>query len=153
MSEFTRNVLVAFVASVVIGLALFGAVFFVGSRRDADASLSWGEAMAAATFAFFVMFWFYGVIPHQWLTWADNELAWRTDKVFAGPGGVLQSNAAGGNSPVVLSYQVARDIIAVLIYVVGLGMQIYVWAWWNDRKKPKEAVVPSSRYGRPLVKS
>jgi len=141
--------LVAFVVSLLIGLGLFGAIFFFGSRRDADATLSWGEAMVAAAFAFFLMFWFYGVIPHQWLTWADNELGWRSDALLLGPGSTTLETVF----PLTITKLVFRDIIAVLIYVIGLGMQIFVWAWWNDRKKPKEAVVPASRYGRPLVKS
>jgi hypothetical protein len=48
-----------------------------------------------------------------------------------------------------------RDLIAVLIYGIGLGLQIWLWAWWNDRKKRAEAaaaVVPTSSYGRPLVR-
>ena len=39
------------------------------------------------------MFWVYGVVPHQWLTWADNELNWRADKILFGPGRHLQEPA------------------------------------------------------------
>jgi hypothetical protein len=141
--------LVAFVVSTVVGFALFGLIFYVGSRRDPAASMSWGEAMAAAAFAFFLMFWFYGVIPHQWLTWADNELGWRSDALLIGPGSTTLDNVV----PLTINKQTIRDIVAVVIYVIGLGMQIYVWAWWNDRAKPKDEIVPASRYGRPLVKS
>lgn len=145
--------MVAFVISTLIGFVLLGAIFWYGARRETDAPLTWGEAMAAATFGFFLLFWFYGVIPHQWLTYADNELGWRSDKILVGPGGFLKAQADGGFMPFTTTYLVVRDVIATLIYVVGLGLQIFLWAWWNDRKKPKEEVVPASRYGRPLVKT
>lgn len=145
--------MVAFVVSTLIGLALYGAIFWVGSKREVDATITWGEAMVAATFAFFLMFWFYGVIPHEWLSWADNELGWRSDKFLNGPGDIFKSTAVGGHLPLTLTYLVVRDIIASTIYVVGLGMQIFAWSWWNKRGQPKDAVVPTSRYGRPLVKT
>ena len=43
----------------------------------------------------------------------------------------------------------------LLGFGVALGLMIWIWAWWNDRKKKAEAaaaVVPTSTYGRPLVK-
>ena len=79
-----------------------GVVAFVGSvarrHRDERSALSstpsaarsgtpltWGEAMVAATYVFFLMFWVYGVVPHQWLTWAQNELKWRSDAIARRP--------------------------------------------------------------------
>ena len=83
------------------------------------------------------------MIPHQWLQWGDGSLGWRTDKHLADP---------TGNQPFTITYQTLRDLIAVIIYGVGLALQILVWAMWNDRGKRKPAEVPASRYGRPLVR-
>jgi len=50
---------------------------------------------------------------------------------------------------------VLRDLIAVLIYVVFLGGQMALWAWWQKRGKKAEAaaqIEPTSDYGRPLVR-
>ena len=51
-------------------------MLWYGRRRPVGAPLSWGEAIAAATLVFGLMFWSYGVVPHQWLQWANNELQW-----------------------------------------------------------------------------
>src|SRR3546814_5497773 len=34
----------------------------------------------------------YGVVPHQWITLADNEWSWRSDRLVAGPWGILEAN-------------------------------------------------------------
>ena len=33
-----------------------------------------------------------------------------------------------------------------------LALHVAAWAIWQDRAKPKAEVVPTSEYGRPLVK-
>ena len=144
--------MVAFVTSTIIGIIGLALVVWYGkTRRQPGAPLTWGEANVAAAYAFFLMFWWYGVIPHQWLTWADNELNWRPDALLAGPGSGTLDNVV----PFTLNKQHIRDLVAVAIYGVGLGLQIWIWAWWNDRKKKADeraAIQPTSTYGRPLVK-
>jgi hypothetical protein len=135
--------LVAFICTLLVGFAGVAAVVLFGRRRPVGAPLSWGEAMAAAVFAMFLFVWWYAVIPHQWLTWAGNELGWRTDKLLLEP---------TGTQPLTVSYQAVRDLVAVVIYGVGIALHVGLWALWNDRGKRKPAEVPASRYGRPLVR-
>lgn len=135
--------MVAFICTLLVGFAGVAAVVLFGRRRPVGAPLSWGEAMAAAVFAMLLFVWWYAVIPHQWLTWAGNELGWRTDKLLLEP---------TGNQPLTVSYQAVRDLVAVVIYGVGIGLHVGLWALWNDRGKRKPAEVPASRYGRPLVR-
>lgn len=148
--------MVAFVTSSLIGIIGIVAVVVYGkTRRQPGDPLTWGEANLAATYTFFMMFWWYGVIPHQWLTWADNELNWRPDRLLFAVGDILKPQAEGGWLPFTLNWLHVRDIVAVLIYAVGLGLQIWIWAWWNDREKKataQAAIEPTSSYGRPLVK-
>ena len=66
--------MVAFVISVMISVLLVAPIMVYARRRPIDAELTWGEAMVAATYVFFLLFWVYGVVPHQWLQWADSEL-------------------------------------------------------------------------------
>ena len=47
--------------------------------------------MAAATFAFVLFNLWYGVIPHQWITLADNEWGWRSDRIVSGPFELLRA--------------------------------------------------------------
>lgn len=146
--------MVAFVASLLITLALVAFIVPLAKRRPVGTALTWGESMAAAIYVFFTMFWIYAMVPHLWLTWSGNELNWRPDKLLTGPWGILKTQTAGGWNPISLNYQVIRDIIAVLIYVVALGLNMYLWAWWQNRGKRAAAVpeIATSDYGRPLVK-
>lgn len=135
--------MVAFISTLLVGFAGVAAVFLYGRRRPVGAPLSWGEAMAAALIAMFLFLWWYGVIPHQWLTFAEGELSWRGDKLILEPTAV---------QPITVSYQTLADLIAVAIYGVGLVFHVALWAVWNDRGKKKPAAIPASRYGRPLVR-
>jgi hypothetical protein len=137
---------VAFVVSLVVLIASVAVVPAYARRRPVGAPLTWGEAMLAATYLFFVMFVAYGIVPHQWLTWADNELSWRADKILLGPGDLVDK------LPFTVTYQVLRDVIAAGIYIVFLGGQVALWSMWQNRGKTKPAELPVSSYGRPLVK-
>jgi hypothetical protein len=137
---------VAFVASLLIAGALTALVPFYAKRRPVGTPLTWGEAMAAALFVFGLAFWVYGVVPHQWLSWADNELGWRSDVLLVGPGGLL------GNLPFDVTYLVLRDLVAVVIYGVLLGGQLYLWAMWQKRGQTAPVEIEASSYGRPLVR-
>ncbi len=135
--------MVAFITEVVIGFLGIGAVILYGRRRPIGAPLSWGQAMLAAAYTMWMFFWWYAVIPHQWLTWATSELGWTVDNILIEP---------NSWQPLTINMQAIRDILVVVIYGVGIGTQVGVWAWWNDRAKPRPVEVPASRYGRPLVR-
>ena len=145
--------MVAFTLSVIVTLVVTGGLVAYTDRRPADSEHTWGEAMFFAMIVFFMMFWVYGVVPHQWLTWADNELNWRADKLFVGPGEILKPQTQGGWNPITITYVVVRDLIAVLIYGVGLGGNIVLWGRWQNRGKA-DAVPEAERstFGRPLVR-
>jgi hypothetical protein len=134
---------VAFISTLIVGIAGVVAVVLYGRRRPVGAPLSWGEAMAASAFAFFLFFWWYGVIPHQWLTYADNELGWTVDNYL------VESTSV---QPLTVSWLVVRDFVVLGIYGVGIALHVGLWALWQDRAKEKPKVIPASRYGRPLVR-
>ncbi len=142
--------MVAFLTSLLLTVVMVAPIFPYAKRRPVGTPVTWGEAILAGTYIFFVLFWIYGVVPHHWLTWADSELNWRPDTIWVGPGGsVLQA------FPVQITALVVRDIIATLIYVLFLGGQIWIWAWWQNRGVRAEklaAIEPTSTYGRPLMK-
>lgn len=143
---------VALVFSLVVTIVMTLAIVPVAKRRPVGKPVSWGEGIFAATYVFFVFFLAYGVVPHQWLTHADNELAWRADKILVGP--TIGDQGLFEYLPFTITYQVIRDIVAVGIYAVFLGLNIFVWAWWQNRGKAKAAApeLTTSAYGRPLVR-
>lgn len=145
----------AFTLSWLISLALTAGILEYAKRRPADAPLSWGEANLGATYVFLLLFWIYGVVPHQWLIYADNELGWRSDKLLVGPTGVGFTDGEGLVSfllPFEVTYLVVRDIIAVTIYGFALAGNIALWSVWQDRGKVAPTEVEQSTYGRPLVR-
>jgi hypothetical protein len=159
VNQFTREDLlevVAFISSLIILGLLVGVVFWIGKRRAPGAPLSWGEALAASTGVFFGMFWAYGVVPHAWLLWADNELGWRPDVsvgTYFPALSFLEPQANGGNLPLTITMLTLRDLIVVLLHVAFLGFQIYLWAWWQKRGTQPSKEIATSDYGRPLVKA
>lgn len=141
--------MIAFATSLILALLGNLAIVLYSKRRKPGASLSWGEAIAAATFAFFMWNLWWGIVPHQWITLADNEWNWRTDRIFVGPGGIFEANRF---QPLTISYAALRDLVVLVIYGVSLGLHVFHWAHWQDRAKPKAEVVPTTTYGRPLVR-
>ena len=145
--------MVAFVLSFAIALiGTFGAVLWWGKRRPVGAPLSWGEAILAATLVFALMFWAYGVVPHQWLTYAGNELAWRPDKGLVGPFQINGEPVFSYLLPFSLNYEVVSHTVVVLIYGLFLGLHIWAFMAWQNRAKVKPLELPTSEYGRPLVR-
>lgn len=141
--------MVAFVLSLLVAVgSIVGALRYM-KRRPVGTPLTWGEAMLAATFVFFVLFLAYGVVPHQWLTWADNELNWRPDRILAGPGEIFTA------LPFELTYLVMRDVVVSVIYGAFLAAQVVLWKVWQGRGTAKPAdrrELEKSPFGRPLVK-
>lgn len=155
MVAFLLSILVTLVAVAVFywyrGLR-FGTRVIFRCRRPVGTPLTWGEAMVAATFVFGMLFWVYGVVPHQWLTWADGELGWRPDRIVFGPGDILKPQEFDGWLPFTITYLTIRDIIAVLIYGVFLVGNVVVWSQWQKRGQEPPAEVERSTFGRPLVR-
>jgi len=140
---------IAFATSLILALLGDLAVVLYSKRRKPGTWLSWGEAMAAAVFAFVLFNLWYGVVPHQWITLADNEWSWRSDRVLFGPGDIFEPNKY---LPITITYQALRDFVVLGIYGLGLTLHVYHWAQWQDRAKPKAEVVPTTTYGRPLAR-
>ena len=160
--------MVAFLFSLVLSIAMTLAIVRVARNRPVGTPLTWGEAFVAALWVFTLLFLLYGVVPHQFLAWADNELEWRSDKIGIplGPlGGLLNGNLGVKegllfpegiplpNGHFIVTAQILRDIIAAGLYIVFLVAQIVMWLWWQkrDKKKPDQGELTSA-YGRPLVR-
>ena len=146
--------MVAFAVSLLVTAAMVWGVDVYRQRCPVDKEFTWGEAMLFATYVFLVLFWAYGVVPHQWLTWADSELNWRPDRFIVGPSmpwtgdqGIIEWAL-----PFTTTYLVIRDLIAVGIYGVALAGNIVMWNQWQNRGVEKEEAEPTSEYGRPLVR-
>jgi hypothetical protein len=143
----------AFLAAFFGSLLLTFAAIPYGKRRPIGTPTSWGEAMLGATYAFFVMFLAFGVVPHQWIDHADKNLGWSRDKIVYGPGGILKPQSVGGWNPITLQYEAIRDIVVVVLHVIFFALIIYIWNWWQTRGQTKPGTdIETSTFGRPLVR-
>jgi hypothetical protein len=134
-----------------LGALLAIAMGAVVSRdlRSPDQPTTWAEAMAGAVAVLVFFTLAYGVIPHEWLTFANSYLNMSNDRFFAWAGDRL----------VKMPYSTVRDTVAALIYVVAIGANVVLWVKWQQRLTPKAApaegeaappVIRTSRFGRPL---
>ncbi len=146
---------VAFTGSLLLSAAMAGSIVWYSKRRPKGAPLSWGQAMAAAMYVSFILFFFFGVVPDRWLVYAGGELGMRSDGILAGPGstGWLGPGGLWHRFPVVITKATLADIGATIIYGVGLSTTYAVWRIWQARGEKQADVVETSTYGRPLVKS
>lgn len=144
--------MVAFLASLIITGLMCAVALAVGRRRQPGQYLTWGEAFVAGIWIFTILFLAYGVVPDRFLIWADNELNWRSDRLITFPWSDSPGLSFGGRGRLLISYQTLRDLIASGIYVGFLVANIVVWLMWQKRGQKKTAEIPTSAYGRPLVK-
>lgn len=142
----------AFLFSLLLTTAMSLAVIPFGKRRPADKQSTWGEAMVGSVYVFFTMFLAFGVVPHQFIVHADNELGWRKDKLLNGPFDILKAKVNGGHFPFTVSYEALRDILVVVIHVFFIGLQIFIFVWWQKRDEKTAKADVTSSYGRPLVR-
>ena len=108
--------------------------------------------MVGSVYAFGVMFLAFGIVPHQWIDHADKDLGWDRSKIIFGPGGILKPQAFDGWFPFTLQYEALRDIIVVVLHAYYFGVLIFMWIWWQKRGESVAKELPTSSYGRPLVK-
>ncbi len=136
--------MVAFITSLVLTAAMVGGVILYARRRPVGTPLTWGEAMVAAVYVFMLMTLAYGVVPNQWILWADSpSMDWSIDRSVSGLERVL---------PFDVKWLHLRDFIVVGIYFFGLGVNIWLWSFWQNRGKTKPEPEQVMHFGRPLVK-
>ena len=138
-----------FFISLLLCLISFAVFMWMVRRPKSELPTTWAQAMlgGAAVFALFLLI--YGVVPHEWLTWADSSLGLREDKILIDTWAIDFSGRA------------LRDIVATVIYIVGLGINTWMWIAWQKRGTPKPkpakaAATPepagTSAFSRPVTK-
>ena len=147
----------AFIFSLLITGLMCAIVYAVGRARPPGKPLTWGEAFLAATFVFALLLMIYGIVPNQWLQWADNELEWRKDS-FGIPNPFGRSWFEDGISffgrgRIMISKEAIRDVVAAGLYAGFLVGQVMAWLWWQRRgRRAAAAQAETSAYGRPLIR-
>jgi hypothetical protein len=136
--------LVAFAASQML---VAGAVFlWVLNQR-----MTWSRAIFTAFLSWLELVIIFGMVPSEWLSYAQTELDWSPQKIAL----VVPPILVLGNT-VEISYAVIKDSISMGYHLVMLGVAaIFALEVQKIRKgRPESADKPEKKspYGRPLVK-
>ena len=137
-----------FISLLLCGAAFAGFMWLVKQPKP-ELPATWAQSMlgALAVFALFLLI--YGVVPHEWLTWADSKLGLREDKILL------------DTRPIKFSGRALRDIVAATLYIVFLGMNTVMWMMWQKRGTAKPKATPAaatpepagtSAFSRPVTK-
>ena len=138
-----------FFISLLLCAISFGVFLWLVRRPKPELPPTWAQSMLGAMAVFGLFLLIYGVVPHEWLTWADSSLGLREDKILFDTGAIEFSGRA------------LRDIVATLIYIVFLVINTWMWIAWQKRgtAKPKPAPVAAtpepagtSAFSRPVTK-
>jgi hypothetical protein len=134
------------------------APIFVAVRRPKPArKATWAQAMGGAVLVFALMILAYGSIPHEWLTFANKYLKWDESHFVVTAGQDLPGPFVWLNFDV--DKRTLNDTGASIIYLVMLGLNVYLFSAWQKRPaaKPDDAVtaeakvVGTSAFGRPVT--
>ncbi len=136
--------LLAFAASQAL---VVGALFlWVLNQR-----MTWARALFAATITWVELVLIFGMVPSEWLNYAQTDLDWSSQRVAL----VIPSVLVLGND-VALSYAVLKDSISMGYHIVMLGAAAVFAIQLQKMKQGAPAAAakpePTSPYGRPLVK-
>jgi hypothetical protein len=140
-------------------LALVGhGLLMVASSREShpEEPATWAECFAGAIGVFALFIVGFAIIPSEWLNYANSYLNWgdTTKFVFTSHEQML---FLPFHWPFNYDYPSMRDTVAVLIYVVTVGLDLKLWSMWQRRHEVKEAPAVAegapakrSRFGRPV---
>ena len=138
-----------FFISLLLCAACFGIFMVLVRRPKPELPATWAQSMLGAVAVFGLFLLIYGVVPHEWLTWADSKLGLREDKILL------------DTRPIKFSGRALRDMVATFLYIFFLGMNTWMWIAWQKRgtAKPKPAAAAAtpepagtSAFSRPVTK-
>jgi len=128
-------------------LALIGATFLWVLNQK----MTWARATVAGMIAWLALVFFFGMVPSEWLTYAQSDLDWSSQRIAVSIPPVLVL----GNT-VDLSWAMVKDSISMGYHIVMLGVAVVLTLQIQKIKEGRPAsaapVEKTSPYGRPLVK-
>ncbi len=150
MNWFPRGIWWKAAAYLIIGgtttLMLIGALMLWVLNQK----MTWARATVAAMIAWLGLLFFFGIVPSEWLNFAQTELEWGNDAFV-----VIPPLLVLGNN-VELSYAAIKDSVSMGYHLamIGFGVVFAIQLQKIKEGRPASAqpVEQKSPYGRPLVK-
>jgi hypothetical protein len=113
--------------------------------------MTWARATVAALIAWLALVFYFGMVPSEWLSYAQTDLDWSTQSIAF----VIPRFLVLGND-VEISWGVIKDAISGGYHLVALGgaalLAIQIQRMKEGRPAGAAPVEKKSPYGRPLVK-
>lgn len=130
-------------------LLLVGVVVAIGvirrPKRSAEPA-TWAATIVGAVFVWALMTLAYAVVPHEWLTFSGAYLRW-TKSAFL----VRQDQWGTNLPPFAVSKEALAHIVVSGIYVVMLGLNVYLFAAWQKRTVREPVVVAEGEEPGPVT--
>lgn len=112
--------------------------------------MTWARATVGAMITWLALLFFFGIVPSEWLNFAQTDLEWGNDTFLVVPPILVLGNT------VEISYTTVKDTISqtyVLgMLAVGAIVAIQIQRIKEGRPASAKPVEQKSPYGRPLVK-
>jgi len=128
-------------------MALVGATFlWVLNQR-----MTWARATIAALITWIALVFFFGMVPSEWLNYAQTDLDWSSQRVAV----AIPPPLVLGNT-VELSWAMVKDSISmgyhIVMLVVSAVLALQIQKIKDGRPASAAPLEKTSPYGRPLVK-
>lgn len=114
--------------------------------------MTWARATVAALIAWVALVFYFGMVPSEWLSYAQTDLDWSSQRMALNipPFLVLGNNVS-------ISLAAVKDSISMGYHIVMLGVAAVLAIQIQKIKegRPASAAAPAEKkspYGRPLVK-
>ncbi|MGQ0826189.1 MAG: hypothetical protein ACT4OX_14360 [Actinomycetota bacterium] len=128
-----------------IGIAI--AAYWLRRPKRSSEPATWAATIIGAIAVYGLMALAYGVVPHEWLTFASAHLNWGKDTFI-----LTEDQFAANLPPLDVPKYVLADLVAVHLYVVFAVINIKMFAAWQQRKvAEQEAVSDDDGRSAPLT--
>jgi hypothetical protein len=128
-------------------MAIVGALFLWVLNQK----MTWARATVAGLIAWVALVFYFGMVPSEWLNFAQTDLDWSGQRIAL----VIPPWLVLGNT-VEISYSVIKDSISMGYHLVMLGaaavLAIQIQKIKEGRPASAAPAEKKSPYGRPLVK-
>lgn len=122
--------------SLIVLVIAFAIVGYLFRRPKSERPATWAQCMFGAVATFAMFFLCYGVVPHEFITFANGYLHWSNDKFLF------------TTRPIKVPYSTVRDLVMVGIYGVFVVIQLALWILWQKRPTAAELEARRAAGGR-----
>jgi fumarate reductase subunit D len=123
-------------ASLLLLVGLVIAFVLVRRPKTSTEPATWAQSIVGALLVWVMMVLAYGTIPHEWLNFGNAYLNFNKATFVA-----RHDQLASHIPPFDITRAVIVDGVAALMYVVFIGVQIYLFSAWQKRKVAEPAAV------------